>query len=73
MTPPPGHAPYNYMPENDLIGIVAYLCTQTESGDPTTTTCGFEVNPDGTSVDPAVTREVIEAVTATYRSLYGHE
>lgn len=72
-TPPPGHAPYNYMPENDLIGIVAYLCTQTETGDPTTTTCGFEVNPDGTSVDPAVTREVIEAVTATYRSLYGQE
>lgn len=69
--PPAGQAPYNVMSEDDLIGIVAYLCTQTESGDPTTTSCGFGVNPDGTSVDPDATRAAIKAVTDTYMSLYG--
>lgn len=68
--PPPGQAPYNQMSENDLIGIVAYLCSQTETGDPSTTSCAFEINPDGTSVDPDATRAAIEAITATYRSLY---
>lgn len=68
---PAGQAPYNYMSESDLINIVSYLCTQTEESDPSTTSCGIEVNPDGTSVDADGTRAAIEAVADTYRSLYG--
>ncbi len=67
---PAGQNPYNVMPENDLIAIVAYLCSQTETGDPSTTSCAFGINPDGTSVDPEQTRAAIEEVVATYRSLY---
>jgi cytochrome c oxidase subunit 2 len=35
-------ASYIYMPDNDLTGIVAYLCTQTESGESADSTCGDE-------------------------------
>ncbi|MBC8171751.1 MAG: cytochrome c oxidase subunit II [Anaerolineae bacterium] len=35
-------ASYLYMTDNDLTGIVAYLCTQTESGDVADSTCGDE-------------------------------
>lgn len=30
------------MPEDDLVAIVAFLCTQTSSGDPEDSTCGLE-------------------------------
>jgi hypothetical protein len=67
---PEGQAPYNQMPEDHLIAIVAYLCTQTESGDPSETSCNFAVNPDGTSVDGDLTRAAIQEISDTYDSLY---
>jgi hypothetical protein len=33
-------ASYYYLADEDLVGIVAYLCTQTESGDPAESACG---------------------------------
>jgi cytochrome c oxidase subunit 2 len=33
-------ASYVYMPNDDLLGIVSYLCTQTETEDPADSTCG---------------------------------
>ncbi len=33
-------AGYIYMPDDHLLGIVSYLCMQTESGDPEDSTCG---------------------------------
>lgn len=33
-------ASYVYMPNDDLLGIVSYLCAQTETGNPEDTTCG---------------------------------
>jgi cytochrome c oxidase subunit 2 len=68
---PAGHAPYNVMPQDDLLGIVAYLCTQTESGNPTDTACGFAVNDDGSSVDPENTKALIQPILDSYDSLYG--
>jgi cytochrome c oxidase subunit II len=33
-------ASYYYLPDEDLVGVVAFLCTQTESGAPEDTACG---------------------------------
>lgn len=70
-TAPDGHSPYNVMPEKDLQGIIAYLCTQTDSGNPAENTCGLEFGDDGALIDTDAAIAQIEAVTATYRSLYG--
>lgn len=67
---PEGQAPYNYMPDADLTAIVSFLCTQTESGDPSETSCNFAVNPDGTSVDADLTRTAIQEIADTYDALY---
>ncbi len=71
-TSPTGAASYNRMPESDLIAIIAYLCTQTESGDPAENACGLEF-ADGTLVDIDAAKAQIEAVTSTYRALFGTE
>ena len=36
----------SYMPDSDLIGIVAYLCTQTASGNAAESTCGLNFGDD---------------------------
>lgn len=69
---PTGAASYNQMPERDLIAIIAYLCAQTESGDPAENACGLEF-ADGTLADIDVAKAQIETVTSAYRSLFGTE
>lgn len=46
-------ASYIYMPDENLVGIVAFLCTQTESGEAADTTCG-----DEEAIRAAVTAQV---------------
>jgi cytochrome c oxidase subunit II len=70
-TAPAGQSPYNIMPEEDLLAIVAFLCTQTDTGNPADTDCGIAFNEDGSSVDPALTREIIQPIADTYKALYG--
>jgi len=67
---PEGQNPYNVMPESDLIGIIGYLCSQVESGNLNDNTCGLAFGDDGALADSEATLAQIEAVTATYRSLY---
>lgn len=64
---PAGHSPYNYMPEEDMIAIVAYLCTQTSSGDPNDNTCGLDFD------DIESVNERLEELSRTYYPLYGLE
>ncbi len=60
---------YNRMPESDLIGIVAYLCSQVESGEATDSTCELVTDAAG-ELDEEAIKAQIEAVTATYRNLF---
>lgn len=57
---------YRQMPQEDLIGIVAYLCSQTISGNPQDNTCGLDFNDDGTLVDSTAAFEYLEGITAEY-------
>lgn len=41
----------NYIPPEDVIAIVAYLCTQTASGNAADNTCGLEFGADGVLTD----------------------
>lgn len=60
---------YNIMPESDMIGIVAYLCSQTEDGDAKSSSCELALNDSG-ELDAEAIKAQIEAITATYRSRY---
>jgi len=64
---PEGQAPYTFMPNDDLIGIVAYLCTQTASGDVADSTCGVDL----TDIDATNAR--LQEISETYYGLYGIE
>jgi cytochrome c oxidase subunit 2 len=64
---PDGHSPYNVMPNEDLIAIVAYLCTQTTSGDAADNTCALDYE-DIESVNARLSE-----ISATYNSIYGLE
>jgi cytochrome c oxidase subunit 2 len=69
---PPAGIPatsYSYMPQEDLIGIVAFLCTQTGSS-PADSTCGlenwaFDENGRFTADSAALTEELL-AITNEY-------
>lgn len=54
-----------YMPDQDLIGITAYLCTQTASGNVADSTCGF---PLGDEYDVDATVELLSGLAAKYDS-----
>lgn len=56
----------NHMSDDDLIGIVAYLCTQVESGNPQDNTCGLEFNDDGTLMDVTATRDTLTTLAEEY-------
>ena len=60
---------YNRMSEGDLIGIVAYLCSITDSGNPQDSSCELATDDAG-EIDPEAVKAQIEAVTATYRNLF---
>lgn len=62
---PAGQNPYNFMPEEDVIAIVAYLCTQTDSGSLDESTCGLVLD------DPEAATEALKAISETYYALYG--
>ena len=64
---PEGHQPYNVMPEDDLISIVSYLCTQTASGDPADSTCEVDLT------DPDATTAYMQEVSSLYYYLYDYE
>lgn len=65
-TPPPGVSNHNEMEQEDLIGIVAYLCAETVSGNPQDNTCGLEFNDDGTLVDSDAAFEYLAELSAPY-------
>jgi len=58
-----------YMPQSDLIGIVAYLCSQTASGEITDSTCGLESwqADGGTLADTAAVVEELTALSDPYQ------
>lgn len=62
---PPGHQPYNIMPEEDLVAIVAYLCTQVGSGNVADSDCQVDLT------DPEATIDYIESQNEQYVPLYG--
>ena len=64
---PEGHQPYNVMPEDDLISIVAYMCTQTASGDLADSTCDVDLT------DPEATTAYLQDIAARYHAIYGYE
>ncbi|MCU0512870.1 MAG: hypothetical protein MUE40_09900 [Anaerolineae bacterium] len=72
-TAPAGQAPYTQMSEDDLTGIVAYLCAQVEGGDASTSTCGFALNADGTPVNVDEAVNFLTTIGDTYKPLYGME
>jgi cytochrome c oxidase subunit II len=69
--PPPGVASSNFMPmpQEDLIGIVAFLCTQTGSS-PSSSTCGlenWEFDETGAFIgDSAALTEELRAISDEY-------
>lgn len=56
-----------YMSEDDLIGIVAYLCTQTGTGNPTDNTCGLEFNEDDMLADVTAAEDFLESLAEPYQ------
>ncbi|MCA9893169.1 MAG: hypothetical protein KC615_09305 [Anaerolineae bacterium] len=58
-----------YMSQSDLIGIVAYLCSQTASGDITDSTCGLESwqAENNTLTDPAAVISELQALSDPYQ------
>lgn len=56
----------NFMSEDDLIGITAYLCTQTATGNPQDNTCGLEFGDDGALVDVDAALEYLRGLAAKY-------
>lgn len=56
-----------YMSESDLIAVVAYLCSQTGTGNAAESTCGLEFNDDGTLADIAAARETLEMLAEPYQ------
>lgn len=72
----PVHAPQDGVPgattmsQDELEGIVAYLCTQTVSGDPADSTCGldnWEFGPDGQLTSPEPVIEQLEQISDPYQ------
>ena len=55
----------NYMPDEDLSAIVAYLCAQTASGDPADNTCGLEY-ADGALADTEAAIQFLDDTVSTY-------
>lgn len=58
----------SYMPDDHLVGIVAYLCTQTASGTPSESTCGIEFGEDGLPTDVDATVELLRGLATKYDS-----
>jgi cytochrome c oxidase subunit 2 len=57
------------MPQEDLNGIVAYLCTQTDSGDPAASDCGLgnlQFAEDGTLMDVEALEAELSTITVEF-------
>ena len=68
----PAHVPVEgtsgtYMPQSELINIIAYLCIQTDSGDPADNTCGLEFDDAGQLADINAARTYLTEVTDAYQ------
>jgi len=50
----------SYMPDDHLVGIVAYLCTQTSSGKASDTTCGLEFGDNNLPMDMKATMDQLQ-------------
>lgn len=67
--PSVSEAGVNYMPDEDVIGIVAYLCTQTGTGVATDSTCGIEFADNGLPIDVDATIEMLSGYEDKYSSV----
>lgn len=64
--PIPGQQPYAYMPQEDLNAIIAYLCTETGTGDLADSACALDYADDGTAADAQNMLETLTEVTDQY-------
>lgn len=65
---PDGAGSFQSMPQDELNGIVAYLCAQTDSGDPMESTCGIDWEIDnGELLDVQETADDLTVITDDYQ------